>query len=215
MTDRESRPPSAGGVPTATRRDLADTPTGPVADPSTTRRRVLVSLPAITLAGCFSNPVDDSDESESDVSGPPFEVRTIDAPGSDAGAVSLPESGTVTVCNFTRTACPTSESHLDVIGRAFDRIDDDDRVRFLSLIEYGRDPTSDDDAFADWWAEHAGGWPLGIDDDRVAFSHYEIDHTPSTVVLGGDGTVLLDRTGTETPGDIVRAVDEGLDAMVE
>ncbi len=207
MTAR-GRPPSAD-PPTA------DSP-DPASDPAPLgRRSLLASVPTVALlAGCLTSPDDDAagdDEGAADPE-PPFEVRTIEAPGSESGTIVVPETGTVTVCNFTRTGCPTSEGHLDVIRAANERIDDE-RVRVLSLVEFGRDPTSEDDAFADWWNEHDGAWTLAIDDDRAVFSYYGIDHTPSTIVLGGVGDVLLRERGGETPGDIARAVAEGLEAL--
>ncbi|WP_290809870.1 thioredoxin family protein [Halovivax sp.] len=187
------------------------------------RRTVLAGvaggvLAAVPIAGCltFVDDEDDdpaADEPDDGSAEPPFEVRTIEAPGSEAGAVTIPEPETVTVLNFTRTACPTSEGYLETIADAKRQVDDE-RVRFRSIVEYGRDPTETDEAFAEWWAEHDGDWTLAIDDDRAVFGYYGVDSTPETAVLDDEGDPRLSGLAAST-GDIVRSVREALAAIEE
>lgn len=174
------------------------------------RRALLATIPAtMTIAGCLAEPTDDDADDAPDPE-PPFEVRTIDAPGSEAGTVVLPARTTVTVCNFTRPWCSTSEAYHGTIAEAIERVTDD-RVQFLSLVGYGRDTASEEDTYPEWWAEHDGAWPLGIDADQAVFNHYGVGSTPGLVVLGEDGTILQD--GTAVAGQIERAANDGLTAL--
>lgn len=142
---------------------------------------------------------------------PPFEIRTIEAQGSQEGSVTVPDPEWLTVLNFTRTACPTSEGYLENLAAAREDVDDG-RVRFVSVLEYGRDPTDTDEAFADWWAEHDGEWTLGIDDDGALVEYYDGSNTPATVLVGGDGTVHWEQGGTPRPSEIVAEVESALEA---
>ena len=189
------------------------------------RRQLLAGVVGVAgLAGCLSVDDDgddgDGDGGDSDGDGgddsdetdePPFTIRTIDAPGSEDGELTVPESGTVTLLNFTRTACPTSAGQLETITEARASISDD-RVRFVSILRAGRDPTETDEGFADWWDEHDGAWTLAVDDGAV-FDYWEGNNTPTTVVLGESATPHWRSRGGSSAGDLSRGVRVALEEL--
>lgn len=174
-----------------------------------------------------SDPQTDEPATDDGPPEPPFEVRTIDAPGSEAGSVVIPESGVLTVLNFTRTECPTSEGYLSNLGEAKRRIDEravdggdqgdseEATVRFVSVLDHGRDPTDTDEAFADWWIEHDGEWTLAIDDEGDLVTYYDGSITPRTLIVGGEGTVHWRHEGRPWPSVIVGAIEDAIEDAIE
>ena len=197
--------------------------------PSSIGRRPVLSgvLGSLLLAGCLSGDGSDSDDGDGDADGddddaatatvdaePPFELRTVEAPGSDGEPFEFPSPGTVTVCHFTRTNCPTNAGHLSIVADAHGRIEDD-RVRFCSILEPRRDPLSDDDGFAEWWIEHDGEWTLAVDEEKEAVSYFDATSPPKTFVIDERGDRTLEAAGDESAGDIVRAVEDALAELDE
>ena len=196
-------------------------------EPSSVGRRPVLSgvLGSLLLAGCLSGRGSDSDDGNGDADSddddaatvdaePPFELRTLEAPGSDGDPIEFPSPGTVTVCHFTRTNCPTNAGHLSIVADAHGRIEDD-RVRFCSILEPRRDPLSDDAGFAEWWAEHDGKWTLAVDEEKEAVSYFDATSPPETFVIDERGDRTLEAAGDESAGDIVRAVEDALAALDE
>lgn len=188
------------------------------------RRELLVGvagLGAIIAGGIVvtRGPMDDdpdgtdAGESGSEESGPPFDVRTIDAPDGDEGPVRLPESGRATVLNFTRTRCPTSREHLSTLSRARERVDSD--VRFLSVVDWRRDPADSDEEVADWWDQTDGNWYLGADDDGDLNEYYDVQGFPTTVVLDGEGEIRWRAAGETTSDAVVDGVESALEAEAD
>ncbi|APW99868.1 hypothetical protein CHINAEXTREME_19755 [Halobiforma lacisalsi AJ5] len=190
------------------------------------RRELLVAaggLGSVPFAGC----VDDGSEAEEEATTgpgeddeadaePPFEIPTIDAPGSRDGTITVPAEGRVTLVNFTRTECPTSEGLLGTIGEARDRLEDDyefgpdGTVVFLSVTDEtrGLDPTPAE--LADWWREHDGDWPVGIDENGRLNEYYGVAGFPAVAVLDGDGEVRWRDRGSMRAGTIAFTVEEAI-----
>lgn len=163
-------------------------------------------------SGGDSEPDSGSGDGDGERSEPPFDVATIEAPGSEEGSITVPEADWVTVLNFARTACPTSAGQLDVLADARDAVDDE-RVRFLTVVTPVGDPADDEDDFAEWWADHDGDWSLGVDDDRSIYGYYEVTVRPTTIVLDGDGEVHWRATGNVTSDAVVGGIEDALDAV--
>ncbi|WP_254767911.1 TlpA family protein disulfide reductase [Salinilacihabitans rarus] len=150
---------------------------------------------------------DEDGENEDDRrTGPPFEVRTIDAPGSESGTVSLPEPGRFRLVNFARTRCPTSRATLSALAGARAAVDDADAA-FLTITDPTRDPADSDERFAEWWTETDGGWPLGVDDGGVVNDHYGVGGFPTTMLLDGEGTIRWRRSGRLADHVVVEAIE--------
>lgn len=185
------------------------------------RRTLLVATAGLTtITGCLDDTdtedSDDADDSTDD--GPPFEIELIDAPGSEAGTVSIPQSGQVALVNFTRQFCPTSEGYLSNVGEAYDRLETefdvglDGEVFVCSVIDWTQGATPSDEELADWWVEQDGHWPIGIDRSGELFDEYHDDDFPGTVALDGDGEVQWRDGGGTTASNIVSGVRTALEA---
>ncbi|MDG5817488.1 TlpA family protein disulfide reductase [Natronococcus sp. A-GB7] len=192
------------------------------------RRTLLAVAGASAVAGCLED--DTADESDSDDSGddvddepesPPFELRTVDAPESEAGTTTVPGEGQVTFLNPTRTLCPTSEGLIETIGDA--RADLESRydvgpegdVRFVSMVDPRSGPDPTEEELADWWEEHGGEWTVGIDENGTINDYYEVRGFPTVLALDADGEVHWRDTGGTGASNMVRGVERALEAESE
>ncbi|WP_293028792.1 TlpA family protein disulfide reductase [Natronococcus sp.] len=187
------------------------------------RRTLLAAVGASAVAGCLEDDAagdsdaDGTDEPES----PPFEVRTVDAPGSEAGATSVPGSEQVTFLNPTRTLCPTSEGLIETIGDARADLESrydvgpDGDVRFVSLVDPRSGPDPTEDELADWWDEHDGEWTVGIDEDGTINDYYEVRGFPTVIALDADGEAHWRDTGGTGASNMIRGIERALEAESE
>ncbi|MDQ2050437.1 TlpA family protein disulfide reductase [Natronolimnohabitans sp. A-GB9] len=179
-------------------------------------------MTAVTaLSGCLDG-LGSSDEDEQrgtgDEDAPPFEVQTVDAPGSDAGTVAVPTDGQVQLINHIRLECPTSRAMLSRVDEAVERLEDDytvgpdGDVLALSVIDATIDSDPTPSELADWWAEHGGDWTIGIDEVGSLFDHHDVTGTPTTVAVDGDGEIHWRDEGGTTARNLVSGVESALEA---
>lgn len=182
------------------------------------RRRRLVAIAGTAglsaISGCLDDGSDADDGPGNGVDdSPPFEIRTVDAPGSEAGTVQIPQDGRVMLINFTRTQCPTSEGLLSQIDAARDDLEDS--VFVISVIDGTSGPTSSADELADWWIEHDGNWTVGLDEDGALNDYYDISGIPVLIAIDGAGEIHWQNSGTTTAGNIVSGVEKAVAAHNE
>ncbi|WP_459884401.1 TlpA family protein disulfide reductase [Halostagnicola bangensis] len=174
------------------------------------------------FAGCLddgsdSDPDDDRSESETSGSGPspPFDIRTIDARGSESGESTIPEEDTILVVSFSRTQCPTSEGQVSDMSEAFAEVTTDS-VQFLTVNDWTRGPADTDEELAEWWeTETDGEWLLGIDEGGVASDYYDAVSLPETIVIDGDGEVSWSYSGESGSSRLLGAIDDAVNAEDE
>lgn len=181
------------------------------------KRRALIAgtaaLAAIT--GCL-NDEDEDDGGEDDPVEPPFDVTTVDAPGSEAGTVIVPTEGQVQLINFIRITCPTSRGMLPRVGEARDRlasvydVGQDGRVLVMTVINGASGAQPSPSELGDWWVDQDGDWPIGIDESGSLFEHHDVTGTPTTVALDGTGEVHWRDRGGTTAGNLVTGVERAL-----
>ncbi len=196
------------------------------------KRRSLIAAatPLAVLSGCLDDTGSGwiageeratDDEAEADRSEPPFDVTTVDGPGSDAGTVSVPTDGQVQLVNFTRLNCPTSKALLPRVEEARDRLAEavdvgpDGTVHVLSVIDgsIGAQPSATE--LADWWAEQDGDWTIGNDETGALDDHYEITLRPTTIAIDGTGEIHWRDEGGTTVNTMVSGVETALEAAAE
>jgi hypothetical protein len=193
------------------------------------RRALLAAAGTTALVGCLDDAGDDGNGNGDDGNGddgatePPFEIATIDAPGSEAGTVRVPQSDRAMLLNFTRTQCPTSRALLSTIAEAKDGLEaegyavdgDDPDVRFCSITDGTTGPSPSDAELAAWFEDNGGDWPIGRDETGVCNDYYEVVGFPTTVAIDGEGTVRWrNRSGTRA-AVIERAVVDVLEGPAD
>ncbi|WP_306056813.1 TlpA family protein disulfide reductase [Natronococcus wangiae] len=194
------------------------------------RRRAVLALAGAAVGGCLDDwggagdaesggDMDEGNGSdESDAESPPFDVTTVEAPGSDAGTVSVPREEVVTFLNFTRLLCPTSEGLIGTIGDVRTELESrydvgpDGDVWFISVINpnFGADPSREE--LAEWWDEHDGQWAIGIDEGSSLNEYYEVGGYPTVVTLDDDGEVHWRDTGGTSSDNMITGVERALEA---
>lgn len=189
------------------------------------RRGLLTTTVGMTaLVGCLDGgPEDDDAGDDDDPAEPPFEIVTIDAPGSEAGTVTVPDASRPMLCNFTRTECPTSRALLSTIAEAKTRLENEGYavdgaepdVRFLSLTDGSRDPSPTDDELAAWFDENDGNWPLGRDESGGSYDYYDIRGYPTMVVIDSTDAIHWRNRSGSSPGNIVSAVTDAIEAPAD
>ena len=180
------------------------------------QRRDLLALTAgglATVSGCLDDASDPSDDDNDDVDdSPPFEIVTVDAPGSEAGTVSIPQEGQVMLVNFARTLCPTSEGLLGRIAEANADLEDGD-VEVITVTDGSSGPQPTPSELADWWVEHGGNWTVGIDERGLLNDYYNVRGCPVLVAIDGDGEEHWRNEGGTGAYNMVSGVETALDAQ--
>lgn len=187
-----------------------------------TRRQVLAGAlvtVSTTVAGClsFGSDVDDdaADAGTDDADDAtrnaedgelPFEVRIL-APEADAGeTLSIPNPGVVTVCNFTRTYCPSSAAFVDDLAdyrEAFPTVD----VRLVSVFDELRALGDDVDDDLEWWSDTGADWYLAYDGTGAVVSYFDVA-IPGVTVVDGEGTIHLSTDHGASQSEIVSAIEQ-------
>lgn len=165
-------------------------------------------------AGCLEGD-DDGSEPNTTPADPslPVEVRTVEAPGSEAGTTTVPPTADVLVVAFVRTLCPTSERTVATLADGRTALGDDaDELAFLTVVDATVDPNPDPAGVADWWAEHGGDWPVGIDEDGSLNEHYDVRSFPVVIAIAPDGEARWRHSGDVSASTVTTRLEGLLEA---
>jgi thiol-disulfide isomerase/thioredoxin len=132
----------------------------------------------------------------------PVTLETVDAPGSEAGSVTVPERGTVTFVSFFATWCHVCESEMPALASAYNG--EGETVQFVSVTNepVGHSVTRED--VADWWDEHDGNWPVALDTELALTEALSVAGVPRLFVLDADNIVTWSGKG-QVPAETVEA----------
>jgi thiol-disulfide isomerase/thioredoxin len=141
----------------------------------------------------------------------PLEIETIDAPGSEAGTIQVPDPEQATFVDFFATWCGPCIDQMPALAEANERIGDE--VLFYSVTnenfgDNGASPTAD---LADWWAEHDGNWTVGLDPTAELSARY-LDGLPRAVAIDASGRVQWSDSGVKTADELVNGIEQALEA---
>lgn len=167
------------------------------------RRELLAGIAGAATgatAGCTGR-VNGGDEDNA--SEPPISVETLDAPGSAAGTVTVPEPP-VTFVEFFATTCSVCAAQMSELRAAYR--ESRDVGHFLSVTSEPVGLTVEREEVVSWWADHGGTWPVAVDDGTALARRYDATSVPKAVVLRPDGTVAWEHTGRVAAGTIVDAI---------
>ncbi|RQG93404.1 TlpA family protein disulfide reductase [Natrarchaeobius chitinivorans] len=146
-------------------------------------------------------------DDEADSSTEPLEIRTIDAQGSEAGTVSVPNDG-VTVVMFFVTGCGNCQAQMPRLAEARSQLVDEygDELTVVS-VTYQTPETMPEDELRAWWADLGGDWYVGYDSSPSLATRYGVVGYPVTVVIDEAGEKRWDELGVIDARDIVGAVE--------
>lgn len=121
----------------------------------------------------------------------PVEITTVEASGSQAGTVRIPNEGRPTFVDLFATTCTVCQEQMPTLGEVYDEFGDE--MTFLSVTNESRSVVSDDE-LGTWWADHDGRWTVGRDVTSELIVHYGTA-TPTAVLFDADGRVVWEDTG--------------------
>lgn len=139
----------------------------------------------------------------------PLEVETIDAQGSEAGSISVPDDSVMAIMFFS-TGCGNCQAQMAQLAMAREELDGEygDTVRFLSAT-YQTPETKPEDELREWWTTHSGNWHVGYDSGLA--SSYSVVGFPVTIVVDTAGDKHWEETGVQSTDRIVDAVESVLE----
>lgn len=134
----------------------------------------------------------------------PVELEAVEAPGSPAGAIVIPERGRVTFVEFFATWCHVCEETMEPLGEAYDAVDDG--VQFVSVTNEPIGHAVTRAEVRDWWAEHDGRWPVALDADLRLTAALDVTGVPAAVVLDADNVVTWKGSGVKPADELVARI---------
>ena len=135
----------------------------------------------------------------------PVEVESVEAPGSPAGRIVVPERGRVTFLEFFATWCHVCAETMAPVGEAHDAVGDE--VQFVSVTNEPVGHAVTRAEVREWWADHDGRWPVALDADLRLTEALDVTGVPTAVVLDADNAVTWTGTGVKPADELVARID--------
>ncbi len=175
------------------------------------RRRDLLAgaaaLTATAAGGAYAfGVVDVSDDGGIE----PFELETLEAPGSDAGTAIVPEPGRVTFLELFATWCDVCAQTMPTKGDVFDEYAETD-LQFVSVTNEPIGNTVTRDDVVDWWETHEGRWPVAMDGDLELTQTLDAAGVPYSFVLDENNVVTWSNYGRTSADGLQSAIGSQLD----
>lgn len=141
----------------------------------------------------------------------PIEVETIEAPGSEAGTVTIPTPGRPTFVDLFGTWCAPCIEQMPGLAAANDRIGDE--VQFVSVTS---EPATEDHGITeaelvDWWTTHDGDWTLGVDPTAKVMGRHFQGSYPTAVAFDATGRVQWADDGIKTADELVAEIERAIE----
>lgn len=176
---------------------------------------VLAGAGGVLLGGLPSFGADRAASASDEDADGPIAIETIDAPGSEAGTVTVPNDG-VTVAMLFVTGCGFCQAHVSDLAEARSRLaaDHGEAVTFLAATYQSADREPPAELRA-WWRDHGGTYAVGYDPKGDIAAEYGAAGYPVTLVVDERGEKRWEKLGTVAPETIVEAVEPVLEASGE
>ncbi|SEV82243.1 TlpA family protein disulfide reductase [Natrinema salifodinae] len=166
--------------------------------------------------GEAANESDESDDGSGGLIGrrhEPYEIETVDAPGSEAGTIQVPPPNEPLFIDFFGTWCDPCIKQMDALGAAHERVGD--QITFLSVTHERVGQSLTEDELVAWWDEHDGHWTLGLDPTVELGARYWGTSYPTAVAIDASGRVRWHETGPKTADELVAGIERALDGEDE
>jgi thiol-disulfide isomerase/thioredoxin len=160
------------------------------------RRQVVAGLGSLAVLGGGAALAFDGASQSGSEQFEQIELEKIDASGSSAGSVTVPQEGRVTVLELFATWCGVCESMMSELGTAHDSLGDD--VQFVSVTNEPLGETVTRADVASWWADHQGRWTLAADTDLELTQRLDAKGVPYTVIFDADNRIAWSHRGRTT-----------------
>ncbi|MGQ3721062.1 TlpA family protein disulfide reductase [Natrialba aegyptia] len=141
----------------------------------------------------------------------PIELETIEATGSEAGTLEVPNDG-VTVAMFFAPSCGNCQALMPQLRSARDELKEEygDDLTVVSIT-----PEQDHDELREWWDEHSGNWYLGFHSGRSLASAYQVVGYPVVIIIDENGEKRRHMTGNPDARKLKYAIEPELEAYRE
>lgn len=134
----------------------------------------------------------------------PATIDTVDAPGSTAGTMTVPASGTVTLIDMFATWCAPCELQMRELSAAHETVGD--RVQFVSVSTETLGETVTREELADWWREHDGNWLMGLDTGGALVETLQVNGLPSLYLVDEQRRQIWSHRGVANADDVVETI---------
>ena len=134
-----------------------------------------------------------------------IELEGIEAPGSTAGTIVVPERGRTSVVEVFATWCTVCEASMRPLGRVHAGVDED--VQFVSVTNEPLGNTTTREDVAEWWAANDGNWQVAYDADLDLTRALEATGVPYAFVLDEDNEVTWSHRGRVEAGPLESAIE--------
>lgn len=139
----------------------------------------------------------------------PTTIRTIDAPGSRGGEVTIPSDEKPTFVDFFGTWCAPCIEQMPALGEAEARIGDE--VLFVSVTTEDVGGSVSEETVADWWRENGGDWLVAADVTAELAAKLNVGGYPTAATLDATGRVQWSDSGVHTADELVRKIEATLE----
>jgi thiol-disulfide isomerase/thioredoxin len=156
------------------------------------RREVLAGLGSLAAVGGGAAIAFDSFDSTS-TGVDPVDLEALDAQGSQAGTLTVPERGRVTFVEVFATWCTVCKSMMPRLAEVHASVGE--TVQFLSVTNEPLGNTVTRQDIADWWREHGGNWTVAADTDLELTTRLDASGVPYAFVLNERNTVVWAHRG--------------------
>lgn len=141
---------------------------------------------------------------EEDAGMAPVELPGIEAPGSDAGTVTIPNEGQVNFVELFATSCPACQRMMPELRDAAATADD---VQFVSVTNEPLGHTIDAEDIAEWWAERDAHWQLAHDEELELTMALDANAVPYSAVFDAENRLVWSDDGYKTDDELLDAIE--------
>lgn len=134
-----------------------------------------------------------------------FELPGIDAQGSEARTVTVPEEGRVEFVELFATTCSACQRKMPELRAAWEDVGDD--VQFISVTNEPVGHSIEIDGVAEWWADHGGNWQLAHDDDLALTTELNANMVPYAAVFDADNRLVWSDGGYKSEAELLEAIE--------
>ncbi|MFB6092241.1 MAG: TlpA family protein disulfide reductase [Haloquadratum sp.] len=140
--------------------------------------------------------------------GLPLEVEAIDAPGSEAGRVTVPVPDTPTVIDLFATWCAPCKEQMDALSAV--HAEYADRAAFVSVTNERIGGALSRDDVREWWRTHDGAWTVGLDPESDLMAALGASGLPYLAIADAAGRIRWRHAGVASAATLRTELDRVL-----